>query len=258
MSIAKKLHTIAENMQKVYDAGANTGGGGNYDEGYQSGYAEGEAEGRKSQCDEFWDDFQQNGERTVYSYGFAGVGWSDENFKPKYNIAPVGNTASYIFAQTRITNLKRILEDCGVTLDFSQVTTMNYPFQGSNITDVGVIDVRSMSELKYFLFGSRSLKSVEKLVLRDDGSQILNATYTFGNCESLTHMLVEGVIGQNGFDVHWSPLDIESLVSIMNALQDKTTDTSGTVWKVTLGAANKAKLSADELKMATDKGWIVE
>ena len=53
-------------------------------------------------------------------------------------------------------------------------------------------------------------------------------------------------------------LQFESVRKIFNALEDKTTDTSGTVWKVTLGTANKAKLSADELKIATDKGWSVE
>ena len=39
--------------------------------------------GVKSAYDEFWDNFQQNGNRTIYSCSF-GSGWKAENFKPKY------------------------------------------------------------------------------------------------------------------------------------------------------------------------------
>lgn len=256
MSIAKKLHTIAENMQKVYDAGANTGGGGNYDEGYQKGYAEGETAGRENQYNDFWDNFQQKGERFDYSHAFAGVGWNDEIFKPEYNIAPL--SAANMFSLSRITNLKSIIDDLGIVLDFSKSSSVTNLFKDSTITHSGVIVTTSAPNLKQFLYNSTNLIYVEKLILKSDGTQTFDSTLSFGNCTALTHMIVEGVIGKAGFDVHWSPLDIESLVSIMNALQDKTTDTSGTVWKVTLGAANKAKLSADELKIATDKGWIVE
>ena len=46
MSIADKLTTIAENEQRVYDAG------------------------KQAQYDEFWDDFQKNGTEYMY-YGYA-------------------------------------------------------------------------------------------------------------------------------------------------------------------------------------------
>lgn len=219
---------------------------------------DGELIGREKQYNEFWDNFQQNGTRTNYSYGFAGLGWNDNNFKPKYDIVPVGATASYIFANTLITNLKQILIDCGVTLDFSQATSFNYPFQNSEITDIGIVNVSGLKELKYFLYGSRKLKNIEKLILKDDGSQKFDPTYAFGNCDALTHIIFEGTIGQNGFDIHWSLLDEESLLSILNALQDKTSDTSGTEWKIKIGATNMAKLTKEQLQIAYNKGWAVE
>ena len=66
MSIAEKLTTIAENEQKVYEAG------------------------KKSQYDEFWDTYQTNGQRTNYTYAFSGLGWTDNLYKPKYPITFAG------------------------------------------------------------------------------------------------------------------------------------------------------------------------
>ena len=52
MSIAEKLELIAENEQKVFDAG------------------------KKSEYDEFWDNYQKKSDgsaRTSYIQGFAGI-----------------------------------------------------------------------------------------------------------------------------------------------------------------------------------------
>ena len=78
MSIAEKLTAIAENEQRVYDAG--------YMHGNNDGYLLGEEAGKKSEYDAFWDAFQLDGERTNYSYAFSGSGWHSETFKPKYKI----------------------------------------------------------------------------------------------------------------------------------------------------------------------------
>lgn len=256
MSIAKKLHTITENMQKVYDAGASTGVGtsGNYEEGYQKGYTDGEVAGRENQQSDFWDAFQYNGDRVDYQFAFGGNGWTDETFKPKYNIQPT--YAMRMFNTSRITNLKTVLENIDITLDFSKVISGIELFGNSTITHLGVMNLTSMASINQVFYQAKKLQSVDKLILKSDGSQTFNST-SFGGCVELTHMPIEGVIGQNGFDVHWSDLDRESLLSILNALADKSSETSS-VWKITIGATNKAKLSADELKIASDKGWSVE
>lgn len=77
---------------------------------------------------------------------------------------------------------------------------------------------------------------------------------TFTNCIELRNLTIDGVIGQNGFDVHWSTkLTHDSLMSIINALQTKT---SGT-WTVKLGTTNLAKLTDAEKAIATQKGWTL-
>lgn len=71
MSIAEKLTTIAENEQKVYEAG------------------------KAKECDTFWDVYQRNGSRTNYTYAFYGYGWYDDIYNPKYTIKPVQGNAVY-------------------------------------------------------------------------------------------------------------------------------------------------------------------
>lgn len=43
----------------------------------------------------------------------------------------------------------------------------------------------------------------------------------------------------------------------MNALQDKSADTSGTAWKVTVGETNLAKLTTEEINAVKQKGWTI-
>ena len=62
MTIAEKLQTIAENEQKVYEAGV------------------------KSEYDRFWDIMQANGTRTNYARAFYGEGWRTETFLPKLSV----------------------------------------------------------------------------------------------------------------------------------------------------------------------------
>lgn len=43
-------------------------------------------QGRQEEWSEFWDDYQDNGNRTDYQLAFRGIGWTSKNFKPKYDI----------------------------------------------------------------------------------------------------------------------------------------------------------------------------
>ena len=81
MSIAEKLTTVAENQQKVFDAG------------------------KQSEYDRFWDNYQQNGERINYSRAFGGTCWSDETYNPKYPITATEGGA-YLFYGSLITDTK--------------------------------------------------------------------------------------------------------------------------------------------------------
>ena len=215
--------------------------------GWQIGYEY----GRQSQYDEFWDAFQDNGAKTSYFYGFYGKGWTDANFKPKYDIKPIGNTNG-LFSYAQISNLKQILIDCRVTLDLSKATPVNTTFLGcKQLTYLPIMDFSSTTTLTGIFSGAEALISIDAIVLKSDGSQTFSEV--FKNCYALEEVRISGAIGQNGFDVCASPLSHDSLMSIINHLYDYSGTT--TTKTLTLGADNLAKLTDAEKAIATERGW---
>lgn len=172
---------------------------------------------------DFWDAFQQNGERTNYYMGFAY--WEDACYNPKYPIVTA-----------------------------STGTPANIMFDSAKITDTRVDIFVNCTAAGSMFRACRNLKTVKRLVLTEN-------TTSFGNfatnCSELENFNVEGVINGN-IDLHWSAkLTHESLMKILNCLADKTTDTSGTEWVCTLGTTNLNKLTDAEKAIATGKGWVL-
>lgn len=179
--------------------------------------------GGKSHYDEFWDLYQRNGARTNYTYAFYNVYWDDTIYNPKYTIA--GQKFRDCFKNSGVIDTK-------VPIDISGATTAS--------------DVSG-------LFGDSKLVTIRQLIVKETTPFYTN---TFQNCKYLENLTISGTIGQNGFDVSTSSLlTHDSLMSIINALQDKTSDTNGTSWVCTLGTDNLAKLTDAEKAIATNKGW---
>ena len=245
MSIADKLQTIVENEQKVYNAG------------YEKGKAEG---GSDSYYDDFWDSFQDNGNRTDYRTSFTLKYWNETTFKPKYLIKPVGS-ANSMFSQF---NMQSTLQQS--LFDFTDV-----PIDVSEVTDAGGLFANACVTNLVLKF-SESVKTLDNAFTKGQGGGVAgmhltllvpNANCTWNNTFSYHRIvrliLLEGtVIGKNGFNVQWATaLPKEDLIGILNALEDKTSDTSGTQWVVTLGTTNLAKLTDIEKAIATEKGWTL-
>ena len=169
--------------------------------------------------DDFWDFYQDNGTRTYYPYMFAGQGWSNTTFKPKYDIKPSGSISG-TFRQTGYLNLRQRLLDCGVTLDTSKATDFQYAFAYGRLTELPTINATSATTLNATFTntaGSSRLTKIEELVVHE------NLTYTnpFNNCDRLTYIRISGTIG-NSLNMQHCPLDKDSIVSIMNALSETT------------------------------------
>lgn len=202
MSIADKLNTIAENEQKVYDAGA------------------------KSEYDKFWDTYQDNGNRTDYQYGFSGGGWCYETLRPKYDMKPT--RVDYMFSSIRAPiNLTAHLEKIGITLDTSNCTGFSNFLRYMSVSTLPIIDTRSANSLATFSVNS-SIGKIEKIILRDDGSQ--NVTNMFSsNHTNLTDVVFEGVIGTTLSMASCPVLSVESMKSIILHLKNYAgTDKEGT------------------------------
>lgn len=207
--------------------------------------------GVQSEYDRFWNMFQSKGAAKSYGRAFAGECWTKELFTPKYDIVATNLYAT--FQGSALTDIAALLEKTGRCLDTSQATNVEYAFNSRYITRVPVISTVNAPALTTTFGWTSSLVTIEKLILKEDGTQTFLNTFT--SAIALQNIVIEGKIGQNGFDISWSPLTHDSLMSIINALQDKTG--TGTSWTVTLGTTNLAKLADSEKAIATQKGWTL-
>lgn len=235
MSIAEKLTQIAENEQKVYD----------------SGYSKAEYD--------WWVNFTNSGYRQGYLYAFYQM--SFEYIRPPFKIIPFEKTStSNTFSGCR--KLKKVEAKY---FDFSQIEVIasNSPsdapywtFANCNVLeeveDVGI----SINIHSYHSTWKRCHKLHTIAIVR---SRIdTKWAEAFYQCNELKNLTIEGVIGQNGFNIQSSTkLTHDSLMSIINALADYSEDTSGTTWTITLGSENIAKLTEAELDIIDMKGWVV-
>lgn len=213
------------------------------------------AKGRDDQWNENWNELQQNGNRTNYRWLFSGSRWNDASFKPKYDIIPVGD-AGELFISSDVTDLVGILEKQNVKLDFSKATRIAFLNQFGSIPRFGVIDSRSCNSLSTTILGENySVVTIDKFILREDGSQSTGGKIEFWGAFWLKNIIIEGTIGANINFQHSNGLTYVSLISIINALYDY----SGTAETRTLTLHNtaKARLSESDIATATQKGWTI-
>jgi hypothetical protein len=177
----------------------------------------------KSWYDEFWDKLQQGGRRTGYRNAFYDWQWDNSIYNPKYPIVCSGNS-----------------------LDM-----MRY----SSITDT-IVDITFTNVVSSYVFANNvKLKTIRKLIITD------KVTFVgwFTDCTALENIVIEGTIGQNGFDIHWSTLlSADSLKSIITALS--TTTTGLTVTLPTTAQANyEAKYGTGSwsVLVATRSNWTI-
>jgi hypothetical protein len=245
----RAFHTAGKYCDKDISITAT---GGDYGKGYQDGNAAGIEDGKRAQYDAFWDAYQQNGNRTDYAGSFYGKGWTDENFKPKYNIT--ASVTDSLFQKNGITDLVKILEDCGVELDLSKAAEGTYLVNSCNsLTRLPVLDCRNRANINYFIIACSSLYSIEKVILKDDGTQTFN-NYSFLGLPRLEEICFAGCIG-NSLAIKDSPLLSDASVqSIIDCLKDLTGATAQTL---TLHATVAGNMTAEQKAAITAKNWTL-
>lgn len=204
---------------------------------------------RNESYDDFWDTFQQNGNRTAYRYGFAGKGWDDTTFNPKYDISPSAYEALYFATDSKITNLKQKLIDCGVTLDLSKVVNALSLFEGAeNLTNLPRLDLGACTSMANTFRKCKSLVSIDSLKLNEN----IAFSLTFYECSALEEIRIEGLIGKS-LEIKDSPLlSVASVQSIIDCLKDLTGQTQQTL---TLHATVGANLTQAQKDAITAKNW---
>ena len=209
--------------------------------------------GKQAEYDAFWDAFQENGNRTHYIYAFSYRSWKAENLKPKYVIRP--REANNMFQQMgyvgeQYTVDLRPIKD---KLDFSQATNMNYCFQTSKITHLGVVDVRSCGSNLNNTFGNMyDLKEIEKIIVCETNT----FPSTFAQCWA-NKITFEGVVASdlNLAQVRCDKANFKNIIGVLSGA------TSGKTLTLHKGAVTTAfgSTDSDEWKnlIATKSNWTI-
>lgn len=140
-----------------------------------------------------------------------------------------GDNAQFLFYQCQINGFTEI--------DTSEVTNMQYMFYGSKNTSLPEMDASKVDNIESFIINNTVLENFGGLL--NLGKAYPNASvaerYALGlhNTAKITH---------------------DSLVNILNKLYD-ISDKHTQI--INIGDTNKAKLTTEEIAIATNKGWTV-
>ena len=222
-------------------------------------------------------DYNSTMNGTDFSYMFNKAtynAWNGISVPPKQLNTSKGTGFSYMFASPQVTSGGAVPWTFYDTINankvdymfynnrmVSEIPDMNFPKASyavnfastcNNLIKVGTINSPSVT---HWTFGFSDCQKLETI----EGIDLTSATTVdslFYNCKALTNLTINGTISINNLDLTYCTLlTHESLMSVINALVDKTTDTSGTVWKIKLGSTNLAKLTDDEKLIIENKGW---
>lgn len=248
MTIADKLQTIADNTQRVFNAG--------YLEGQEAG---GYNEGKQAERDAFWDVYLSDGSQKRASYMFSEARFGFSNFYPNREIRPVGRAQNLFYnfgaevngVKESAKDLRERLRECGVSLDLSQATNLVNCFAYARFTGLPVLDFRGCGSETISVFeGEYSLSEIDEIKVDADNT----FTGWFNNCTALTDVTFSGIIAHD-VNLQWSTklsrASINSLIWICNESQGYSFNVT-----LSLAAVNKAfETSVGANDGSTSEDW---
>lgn len=211
------------------------------------------------------------GDLDEYYTGTINVGTSTgsgilKSIKKLPALTPVGTSLNYAFYRCSVlTTLPNI--------DYSKVLTFRYAFQYCSKLNNVKIGVCQPTDIGYAFSYDTGLINLD--LSNVDGSKIVAFTDMIYGCSNIENYIPPTNIGKgftqksnnyNNYTQNYSnctKLTHDSLMNIINGLYDLNLTYNvaggGTLYtqKLTLGSTNLAKLTADEIAIATNKGWAV-
>lgn len=238
MNISEKLQTIAENEQKVYDAGIE--------------------QGKKAEYNKFWDAIQNYGNRTYYDSAFYNAQWTKETFKPRYSIKPTSLASCFMALNNVPPTLEQIdfvelAKEQGIEFDISNCTNFHMAFATGGISRLGTIDMAKVTTVNMTFYGAynqnQGLKRIERLICYPTNV----FSNTFGYCRFLEYIGFEGEIATNGLDLQWSTkLSKASIESVINCLSTTASGLSVTLSKAAVNKAFETSEGANDGATSTE------
>ena len=177
---------------------------------------------------------------------------------PQLNTSNVTNMNSMFYNCPNLTTIPQ--------LDTSKVTNMGYMFGVcSSLTTIPQLNTSNVTSISNMFNNCRSLTTIPQL----NGEKLTSVAGTFSNCKSLENF--NGIINLGQaylttqsanysnykLDLSYSTkLTEQSIINILNNLYDIATKGCNTQ-QVVLGSTNLAKLTEEEIAIATNKGFSV-
>ena len=193
------------------------------------------------------------GTRENYGYAFANGNWTgfefSETIKPKAHI-------HYMFYNcVNMTELPKPLDFSEILLNASDTYAYRRSVFGycRNLKVFPDVNMRAIGGIEEWFAYCNDLHTIE--LLRVKAETVYNAN-TFIRCDELVNLTIDGVIGQEGFNVKDSKkLSKASITSIISALSTETTGLTVTISKT----AKEAAFTDDEWSVleATKPNWTI-
>lgn len=207
----------------------------------------------------FADHVQNHGKRQYYSSMFFGFDNLEFLRKFRYDLYCFGATSMFnsTGGDTELYpdgfDLVEILKDAGISLTWRSdgIAEASSMFYKSRVSHIPPIKISGLNTLTYVFYGCSCLKTIDSL----NNGILSSTTGWFTGCTALENITFEGK-WQATVDLSDCPLTLESIMSLLNILVDKTSVTSYT-YKITLGTDNLAKLTDEQKALATEKNWTL-
>ena len=199
---------------------------------HSAGYDIGKSDGKQAEYDRFWDKYQQNGDRTGYNFLFAGTGWNDETYSPKYPIVCNGQSNSVYQWNSYITSTK-------VPITFTHSDSSGVFHYCTRLKEIVSLKVTEAVKFSTW-FGNCS--ALETINFTDDS--VIGNTISFSSSTKLSH---------------------DSIVSIINALSTTTSELKVTLSKAAVNSAFETSEGANDgasseewaALIATKTNWTI-
>lgn len=215
-------------QREGYNNGYDDGYNGAYDVGYWKGYDvgnnDGYARGEEVATIAFWNNFNNNGNRTNCTRAFSETRF-DLTTIPEGLIKPTADSNMVFYNAEYITIPKNTIDLSGVprgtSTNCSAYNLFGWCIKLTEVQDLGLpIQYAYYQTYQY----CRKLKTIE--IIRCDKNTIF--TNTFSNCNELESVTFEGEIGKSISFLQSPNLTEDTLKGIVDHLYDYSTEDPGT------------------------------
>lgn len=185
--MAEKLTTIAENEQRVYDAG------------------------KQAERDAFWSVYQPSSRRS-YLYAFAGEGWNDRTYHPIGDLI-VTHNAQNMYSYSGITDTK-------VTINASSSSLTNFYHVFANATKLRTIRLLKVSPITTLHNAFTACTALESITIQGTIGKAANFKWCPLTKESILNVIEALSDTTSGLTVTFNTSAVNTAFETVNGVAD--------------------------------------